>query len=178
MALENDICSNFENSGNVDVNTKLNGKQACQACFFFGYFSKTRKNLSHRKFYHSNDRSVLVPSSCKFLAIVWGKQETIMLKSANCRLQSLGECLTDAWILQRNCSPIYFPHLSPLPQKKYQPLVITGSQATLSVTGSTPSKVRPVMLLFSSTLPDPLSPRKWKFNEYNESMLTHIELTV
>ena len=101
-----------------------------------------------------------------------------MLKSANCRLQSLGECLTDAWILQRNCSPIHFPHLSPLPQKKYQPLVITGSQATLSVTGSTPSKVRPVMLLFSSTLPDPLSPRKLKFNEYNESMFTHIELTV
>ena len=127
---------------------------------------------------HSNDRWVLVPSSCKFLAIVWGKQETIMLKSANCRLQSLGECVTDAWILQRNCSPIHFPHLSPLPQKKYQPLVITGSQATLSVMGSTPSKVRPVMLLFSSTLPDPLSARKWKFNEYNESMFTHIELTV
>ena len=29
---ENEICLHFEKSGNVDINTKLNGKQACQAC--------------------------------------------------------------------------------------------------------------------------------------------------
>ena len=32
VALENEISPNFEESGNVDINTKLNGKQACQAC--------------------------------------------------------------------------------------------------------------------------------------------------
>ena len=53
----------------------------------FCYFSKTRKNLSHRKCYHSNYCSVLLLSGCKSLAIVWGKEETKMLKSANCRWQ-------------------------------------------------------------------------------------------
>ena len=32
VALENEISPNLEKSGNVDINTKLNGKQACQAC--------------------------------------------------------------------------------------------------------------------------------------------------
>ena len=34
---ENEISPHFEKSGNVDINTKLNGKQACQAgnCLFF-----------------------------------------------------------------------------------------------------------------------------------------------
>ena len=99
--------------------------------------------------------SVLVPSSCKFLAIVWWKEETVMLKSPNCRWKFLGECLTDACILQRNCSPIHFPHLSPLPKRNVNYWLLQGSQATLSdfiyffchipVTGSTPLKVRPVM---------------------------------
>ena len=37
VALENEISPNFEKSGNVDINTKLNGKQACQAgnCLLF-----------------------------------------------------------------------------------------------------------------------------------------------
>ena len=38
LALENEICSNFENSDNVDVNTKLNGKQGCQACNVLLFF--------------------------------------------------------------------------------------------------------------------------------------------
>ena len=34
---ENEISPHFEKSGNVDINTKLNGKQACQAgnCLLF-----------------------------------------------------------------------------------------------------------------------------------------------
>ena len=47
--------------------------------------------------------------------IVWGKEETKMLNSANCRWEFSEECLADAWILQRNWSPVHYPHLSPLP---------------------------------------------------------------
>ena len=32
VALEHEVSPNLEKSGNVDINTKLNGKQACQAC--------------------------------------------------------------------------------------------------------------------------------------------------
>ena len=32
VALEHNVSPNLEKSGNVDINTKLNGKQACQAC--------------------------------------------------------------------------------------------------------------------------------------------------
>ena len=37
VALEHDVSPNLEKSGNVDINTKLNGKQACQAgnCLLF-----------------------------------------------------------------------------------------------------------------------------------------------
>ena len=37
VALEHEVSPNLEKSGNVDINTKLNGKQACQAgnCWLF-----------------------------------------------------------------------------------------------------------------------------------------------
>ena len=114
--------------------------------------------------YHSNHRSVSVPSCCKFLAVVWGKEKTKRLKQRELPLGVSGKCLPDARILQRNCSPVHFPHLSP-PQKKYEGLLsitidnywksshlLSLMSFACSVTGLTPSKVRPVMWLFSTKL--------------------------
>ena len=57
-----------------------------------GYFSKKRKNLSHIcNFYHSTHRSVLVPSICKFLATVKGKEETKTVKAAGIAVESFQE---------------------------------------------------------------------------------------
>ena len=33
--LENEVSPNFEKSGNVDINSKLNGRQACNYLLFF-----------------------------------------------------------------------------------------------------------------------------------------------
>ena len=85
-------------------------------------FLRQRRTSAKCNFYCSNNRSVLVPSSCTFHAIVWAKEETKMLNSANCRWEFSEECLADAWILQRKCSPLHYlsplpfhyPHLSPL----------------------------------------------------------------
>ena len=65
---------------------------------------------------------MLVPSCCKLLAVVWGKEKTKRLKQRELPLGVSGKCLPDARILQRNCSPVHFPHLSP-PQKKYEGLL-------------------------------------------------------
>ena len=55
-----------------------------------------------------------------------------MLNSANCRWEFSEECLADAWILQRICSPVHYPTSLPSPsQKKYQLLSFTESQAAL-----------------------------------------------
>ena len=35
VALENEISTNFQKSGKVDINTKLNGMQACQLFVIF-----------------------------------------------------------------------------------------------------------------------------------------------
>ena len=67
---ENEICPHFEKSGNVDINTKLNGKQACQAGNCLLFFKDLEEPKPYIIFFNSNDRWVLVPSSCKFLAIV------------------------------------------------------------------------------------------------------------
>ena len=37
--------------------------------------------------------------------------------SGKYRCEFSGERLLDAWILQRKCSPVHFPHLSPLPKR-------------------------------------------------------------
>ena len=60
---------------------------------------------------------MLVPSCCKLLAVVWGKEKTKRLKQRELPLGVSGKCLPDARILQRNCSPVHFPHLSPPPIK-------------------------------------------------------------
>ena len=49
VPLENEVSPNFEKSGNVGINSKLNGKQACEACNYC-YFSKARKNVSNHEF--------------------------------------------------------------------------------------------------------------------------------
>ena len=111
---------------------------------------------------------MLVPSCCKLLAVVWGKEKTKRLKQRELPLGVSGKCLPDARILQRNCSPVHFPHLSP-PQKKYEGLLsitidyywksshllslMSFACCHISVAGLTSSKVIPVMLLFSSKLP-------------------------
>ena len=82
---------NLEKSGNVDINTELNEKQLFQAYNCLLFF-KERRNLSHiYNFYHSSHRSVLVPSSCKFLATVSGKEETKTVKAARIAVGSFQE---------------------------------------------------------------------------------------
>ena len=44
VLLENEVSPNFEKSGNVDINSKLNGKQACQACNYLLFFEDKEEN--------------------------------------------------------------------------------------------------------------------------------------
>ena len=81
----------------------------------------------------------------------------------NCGREISGERLPDARILQRNCSPVHFPPLSPS-QKNYEGLLSitidyywksssSFNCCHISVTGLKPLKVRPVIWLCSSKLP-------------------------
>ena len=47
VAFENEISSNLEKSGNVDISIELNGKQACQACNCFLLFEDMEKPKRH-----------------------------------------------------------------------------------------------------------------------------------
>ena len=113
---------------------------------------------------------MLVPSCCKLLAVVWGKEKTKRLKQRELPLGVSGKCLPDARILQRNCSPVHFPHLSP-PQKKYEGLLsitidnywksshlLSLMSFACSVTGLTPSKVRPCDGVIFKQITDSLRP--------------------
>ena len=73
---------NLEKSGNVDINTELNGKQLFQAYNCLLFFKEKEEFKYIYNFYHSSHRSVLVPSSCKFLATISGKDETKTVKAA------------------------------------------------------------------------------------------------
>ena len=50
VALEHEVSPNLEKSGNVDINTKLNGKQACQACNCLLFFEDREEPKLYKTF--------------------------------------------------------------------------------------------------------------------------------
>ena len=97
----------------------------------FVIFRRKRRTSAKCNFYYSNNRSVLVPSTCMFYAIVWGKDETKMLTARivvgsfqRSALQMHGSY---------NVTVVQSPTSLPSPsQKKYPLSIITESQTALS----------------------------------------------
>ena len=115
----------------------------------FVIFRRQRRTSAKCNFYYSNNRSVLVPSTCMFYAIVWGKEETKMLTARivvgsfqRSALQMHGSY---------NVTVVQSPTSLPSPsQKKYRLLLkvkllslMSFTCCHISVTGSALSNVRP-----------------------------------
>ena len=114
----------------------------------FVIFRRQRRTSAKCNFYYSNNRSVLVPSTCMFYAIVWGKDETkiltarIVVGSFQSALQMHGSY---------NVTVVQSPTSLPSPsQKKYRLLLkvkllslMSFTCCHISVTGSALSNVRP-----------------------------------